>query len=46
MELADKLGQTTRIDFSALERNRPLDDALFRFEPPPGADVIGRRRAR
>lgn len=41
MELADKLGQTTRIDFSGLARNRPLDDALFRFEPPPGTDVIG-----
>jgi outer membrane lipoprotein carrier protein len=41
MELADKLGQTTRIDFSGLTRNGQVDDRLFRFEPPPGADVIG-----
>jgi outer membrane lipoprotein carrier protein len=41
MELADKLGQTTRIDFSGMSRNTPLDDALFRFKPPPGVDVIG-----
>jgi outer membrane lipoprotein carrier protein len=41
MELVDKLGQTTRIDFSALRKNATLDDKRFRFEPPPGADVIG-----
>ena len=41
MELVDKLGQTTRIDFSSLRRNAVLDDKLFHFEPPPGADVIG-----
>jgi outer membrane lipoprotein carrier protein len=41
MELVDKLGQTTRIDFSGVKRNASLDDTLFRFEPPPGADVIG-----
>lgn len=41
MELADKLGQTTRIDFSQLTRNTRLDDGLFRFEPPAGVDVIG-----
>jgi len=42
MELRDKLGQTTVIEFGALRRNPPLDQRLFRFEPPPGADVIGR----
>jgi len=42
MELRDKLGQTTVIEFGAVKRNLPLDDKLFRFEPPPGADVIGR----
>jgi outer membrane lipoprotein carrier protein len=42
MELGDKLGQTTVIEFGALRRNRPLDQRLFRFQPPPGADVIGR----
>ena len=41
MELTDKLGQTTRIDFEGLRRNSPVDESLFRFEPPPGADVIG-----
>ena len=42
MELRDKLGQTTVIEFGALRRTPPLDQRLFRFEPPPGADVIGR----
>ena len=42
MELRDKLGQATVIEFGALRRNPPLDQRLFRFEPPPGADVIGR----
>jgi outer membrane lipoprotein carrier protein len=42
MELRDKLGQTTLIEFGGVRRNAALDPALFRFEPPPGADVIGR----
>jgi len=42
MELRDKLGQATLIEFGAVRRNLPLDGELFRFEPPPGADVIGR----
>jgi len=42
MELRDKLGQTTVIEFGGLRRNVALDQQLFRFEPPPGADVIGR----
>jgi len=42
MELRDKLGQTTVIEFGSLKRNVALDQRLFRFEPPPGADVIGR----
>jgi len=42
MELRDKLGQLTVIEFGNLRRNAPLDPRLFRFEPPPGADVIGR----
>ncbi len=41
MELADKLGQTTRLEFSTLERNPPLDPSRFTFTVPPGADVIG-----
>ena len=46
MELVDKLGQTTTIQFSAVQRARKLDDALFRFVPPAGADVIGDAAAR
>jgi outer membrane lipoprotein carrier protein len=41
MELADKLGQTTLLEFSALQRNPSLEASLFQFEVPPGADVIG-----
>ncbi len=41
MELKDKLGQSTRIEFGKLERNPALDERRFRFVPPQGADVIG-----
>jgi len=41
MTLKDKLGQSTELAFHGLERNPPLDPALFRFVPPPGVDVIG-----
>lgn len=41
MELLDKLGQGTEIEFGALRRNPVLDEKLFRFVPPKGADVIG-----
>ena len=41
MELEDRLGQTTRITFPSLERNVKLSAELFRFEPPPGVDVVG-----
>lgn len=42
MELRDKLGQSTVIEFGNVRRNPALDLAMFRFVPPPGADVIGR----
>ena len=42
LEFDDKLNQVTRIEFTKLERNVQLADALFVFVPPPGADVIGR----
>ena len=42
MELRDKLGQVTVIEFGAVRRNAAVDQRLFRFEPPPGVDVIGR----
>jgi outer membrane lipoprotein carrier protein len=41
MELVDKLGQTTTIQFAKLKRGVTLDADLFRFVPPKGADVIG-----
>jgi outer membrane lipoprotein carrier protein len=41
MQLADKLGQTTELEFSKVERNAPLDPSRFTFTVPPGADVIG-----
>jgi outer membrane lipoprotein-sorting protein len=41
MQLADKLGQTTTLEFTQLERNPALDPSRFSFTVPPGADVIG-----
>ena len=41
MQLADKLGQTTSLEFTELERNPALDPSRFTFTVPPGADVIG-----
>lgn len=40
MELVDGFGQTTRIEFTGVARNVEIDDGVFRFVPPPGADVI------
>jgi outer membrane lipoprotein carrier protein len=42
MELEDKLAQHTRIEFDAAKRNPRLSAGLFAFQPPPGADVIGK----
>ena len=36
----DSLGNTTRVSLRDLRRNVPVDDGLFRFEVPYGADVI------
>lgn len=38
--LDDRLGQQTRIDLSGVRTNPTLSPDLFRFQPPPGADVI------
>ncbi|HET9694071.1 MAG TPA: outer membrane lipoprotein chaperone LolA [Steroidobacteraceae bacterium] len=46
MELVDKLGQTTTIQFAGLKRGARVDESLYRFVPPPGADVIGEAAAR
>lgn len=40
MEIIDTLGQATRIRFFDVRRNAALDDSLFTFEPPAGADVL------
>jgi outer membrane lipoprotein carrier protein len=41
MQLADKLGQITTLEFSQLQRNPAIDSSLFTFTVPAGADVIG-----
>lgn len=41
MELVDRLGQRTRIRFTALERNVKLAADTFRFKIPPDTDVVG-----
>ncbi|MCL4791302.1 MAG: outer membrane lipoprotein chaperone LolA [Gammaproteobacteria bacterium] len=40
LELDDRLGQRTQLEFSRMEINPRLDEASFRFDIPPGADVI------
>ncbi|HMN46658.1 MAG TPA: outer membrane lipoprotein chaperone LolA [Povalibacter sp.] len=41
MQLADKLGQITTLEFDNVQKNPSLDASLFVFEVPEGADVIG-----
>lgn len=41
MDLYDNFGQITMIRFQQSSYNKPLKDSLFKFTPPPGADVIG-----
>ncbi len=41
LEFEDKLNQTSRLQLTRIEKNARLDDALFRFVPPPGTDVLG-----
>lgn len=40
MELRDQFGQITVITFADIERNPRMAADVFRFTPPPGADVI------
>jgi chaperone LolA len=42
MTFLDRLGQTTELDLLQVERNPSFDSSLFKFEPPPGVDVVGR----
>lgn len=40
MLLVDSFGNTTRLQFSKVERNPKLSADTFRFTPPKGADVL------
>ncbi len=40
LEMADRYGQVTDFRFHDLQRNPELPDRLFRFEPPPGYDIL------
>jgi outer membrane lipoprotein carrier protein len=42
LEMVDSFGQVTRFNFGQIQRNPELDPALFRFEPPPGVDILER----
>lgn len=39
-EITDPVGNVTRLRFSDLVRNGGVDEATFRFEVPPGVDVV------
>ncbi len=41
MAMEDAFGLRTEIRFRDIERNPALDASLFRFDPPPGTDVLG-----
>jgi outer membrane lipoprotein carrier protein len=41
MIMEDTFGLRTELRFSDIERNLPLDESLFTFVPPAGADLIG-----
>ncbi|MHC8441916.1 MAG: outer membrane lipoprotein chaperone LolA [Candidatus Eutrophobiaceae bacterium] len=43
MILKDSIGQTSRIDFSAVELNPDIPDEYFTFQIPDGVDVIDER---
>lgn len=41
IEVVDSFGNNTRIRFSDIRKNQPIDAKRFVFTPPPGTDVIG-----
>lgn len=43
MVLEDQFDQTTRIEFTNVQRNPDLDPQLFTFVVPEGVDVVGER---
>jgi outer membrane lipoprotein carrier protein len=42
LEIVDKLGQRSNLQFTSVQRNAVVDPAEVRFQPPPGVDVIGK----
>lgn len=40
MDIVDSFGQVTHFRFFQIQRNPPLDAALFSFKPPSGIDLI------
>ena len=38
--IIDPLGNTTRVKFSNIDRQSPLDESLFRFAAPTGVDIV------
>ena len=41
LQITDQLGNVTSIAFSDLKKNTPIEETLFKFSPPPGADIVG-----
>lgn len=39
-EMTEQNGSVRRIELSDVRRNQPLDDAIFRFTPPEGAQIF------
>jgi len=44
IDAEDSFGNTTMFSFTRLERNPKLDEKIFLFTPPAGADVVGNTR--
>jgi outer membrane lipoprotein carrier protein len=42
LEIVDKLGQRSKLQFTNVRRNPLVDPAEVRFQPPMGTDVIGK----
>jgi outer membrane lipoprotein carrier protein len=40
VEIADPLGNLTRLYFTHIDREATLDEALFHFTVPPGVDIV------
>jgi outer membrane lipoprotein carrier protein len=40
IRITDELGDATEVRFSDIRNNVSLQDSLFSFQPPPGADIV------